>query len=215
MAAIRSDQQRFDEEVARKGKTILQALAGLGIFAALVLSVIAIARSGESTGVQISAATANQTGSSGGGPAAGGSSSGSSSSPAGKGAGAAVGAGAAGAAAPASAAAANVPSEVSLNVSPEIKKGPEGTLHDAFTVTEYHVIVGKAVTLKIDNTDSVPHSITSPEAGVNIVAEPGTHEYKLLVSKAGKFEWHCIFPCDPWSMEHVGYMRGYITATQS
>ena len=78
-----------------------------------------------------------------------------------------------------------------------------------------HVTVGQPVTLRIDNTDTVPHSITSPEAGVSIVAEPGTHGYTLLVNQAGRFEWHCICPCDPWSMEHVGYMRGFIAATAS
>ena len=104
---------------------------------------------------------------------------------------------------------------IDVEVIPEGKKGPEGKMHDDFTVTEFHVTVGQPVTLRIDNTDTVPHSITSPEAGVSIVAEPGTHGYTLLVNQAGKFEWHCIYPCDPWSMEHVGYMRGFITATPS
>ena len=114
------------------------------------------------------------------------------------------------------ASAAGAPAKViDVEVIAEGKKGPEGKLHDDFTVTEFHVTVGQPVTLRIDNTDTVPHSITSPEAGVNIVAQPGTHGYTLVVNQAGKFEWHCIFPCDPWSMEHVGYMRGFITATPS
>ena len=104
---------------------------------------------------------------------------------------------------------------IDVEVIPEGKKGPEGKMHDDFTVTEFHVTVGQPVTLRINNTDTVPHSITSPEAGVSIVAEPGTHGYTLLVNQAGKFEWHCMFPCDPWSMEHIGYMRGSITATAS
>ncbi|MHB8492586.1 MAG: hypothetical protein ACYDA6_10305 [Solirubrobacteraceae bacterium] len=104
---------------------------------------------------------------------------------------------------------------VELKVIAEGKKGPEGQLHDDFTVTEFHVTVGQAVTLRIDNTDTVPHSITSQEAGVNIVAQPGTHGYTLVVDRAGRFEWNCMFPCDPWSMQHVGYMRGFITATAS
>jgi heme/copper-type cytochrome/quinol oxidase subunit 2 len=80
-------------------------------------------------------------------------------------------------------------------------------------VTDFHVTVAQPVTLRIDNTDTVPHSITSPAAGVSIIVLPGTHDYTLLVNQAGKFEWHCVFPCDPWSMAHVGYMRGFITAT--
>jgi heme/copper-type cytochrome/quinol oxidase subunit 2 len=104
---------------------------------------------------------------------------------------------------------------IELKVVPEGRKGPEGKLHDDFTVTEFHVTVGQPLTLRIDNTDSVPHSITAPEAGVNIVASPGTHSYTLLVERPGRFEWHCVFPCDPWSMEHVGFMRGFIVATPS
>jgi plastocyanin len=102
---------------------------------------------------------------------------------------------------------------IELKVVPEGKRGPEGKLHDDFTVTDFHVTVGRPVTLRIDNTDSVPHSITAREAGVNIVASPGTHSYTLLVQRAGRFEWHCALACDPWSMAHVGFMRGFITAT--
>jgi hypothetical protein len=102
---------------------------------------------------------------------------------------------------------------VQLKVIASGKKGPDGKLHDDFTVTEFHVTVGQPLTLRIDNTDTVPHSITSLAAGVNITVLPGTHDYTLLVNKVGKFEWHCVFPCDPWSMAHVGYMRGLITAT--
>jgi hypothetical protein len=102
---------------------------------------------------------------------------------------------------------------IELKVIASGKKGPDGKLHDDFTVSEFHVTVGQAVTLRIDNTDTVPHSITSPEAAVSIIVLPGTHDYTLLVKRAGKFEWHCAFPCDPWSMAHAGYMRGFITAT--
>jgi hypothetical protein len=102
---------------------------------------------------------------------------------------------------------------IDLTVIASGKKGPDGKLHDDFTVTDFHVTVGQPLTLRIDNTDTVPHSITSPEAGVNIIVSPGTHDYTLLVHRAGTFEWHCVFPCDPWSMTHIGYMRGVITAT--
>jgi len=102
---------------------------------------------------------------------------------------------------------------VDLSVSPAIKPGPDGQLHDAFSVTDFSVRVGQPVRLVINNTDTMDHSITSPAAGVNIIARPGQHAYTLLVTKPGRFEWHCIFPCDPWSMQRVGYMRGYITAS--
>jgi nitrous oxide reductase len=101
---------------------------------------------------------------------------------------------------------------VYLTVSPGVKPGPDGKLHDAFSVTNFEVRAGQAVKLVINNTDSGPHSITSPNAGVNILVRPGTHTYTLLVRKSGRFEWYCSQPCDPYSMSHVGYMRGYITS---
>jgi plastocyanin len=101
---------------------------------------------------------------------------------------------------------------VDLAVAPSIKPGPDGQLHDAFSVTDFHVHVGQPVKLAINNTDNMNHSITSPDAGVSIIVKPGEHTYTLLVTKAGRFSWFCIYPCDPWSMQHDGYMRGYITA---
>lgn len=107
---------------------------------------------------------------------------------------------------------AQVAGTIYLSVSPGVKPGPDGQLHDAFSVTSFNVNAGKPVKLVIDNTDTVPHSITSSAAGVNIVARPGTHTYTLLVSKSGVFQWHCAYPCDPYSMMHDGYMRGTITS---
>jgi len=101
---------------------------------------------------------------------------------------------------------------VDLEIIAEHKPGPEGEKHDAFTTTEFFVAVGRPQELRVDNTDEVPHSITSPEAGVNIIAMPGTHTYKLLVRHAGRFLWYCVFPCDEWAMHHPGYMMGYINA---
>jgi plastocyanin len=101
---------------------------------------------------------------------------------------------------------------VYATVSPGLKPAPDGKLHDAFTVTNFEVRAGQPVKLVINNTDSVPHSIVAPDAGVSLVIRPGTHSYTLLVRKSGHFEWYCMQPCDPYSMSHVGYMRGYITS---
>lgn len=101
---------------------------------------------------------------------------------------------------------------VYLTVSPELKPGPDGKLHDAFSVTNFEVHAGQPVKLVINNTDSSPHSITSPDAGVNIVVRPGTHTYTLLVRKTGRFDWFCDQGCDPYAMSHLGYMRGTITS---
>src|SRR5579871_2378696 len=78
---------------------------------------------------------------------------------------------------------AQVAGTVYLSVSPGVKPGPDGKLHDAFSVTSFNVHAGQPVKLVIDNTDSAVHSITSPTAGVNIVVKPGTHSYTLLVKK--------------------------------
>ena len=97
------------------------------------------------------------------------------------------------------------------------KPGPDGKKHDAWTQTEFAVKVGKPLTLRIDNADGTPHSITSSDAGVSIIALPGVHDYQLLVKKRGRFFWRCYITCDTeaggWAMTHPGYMSGYITAT--
>jgi heme/copper-type cytochrome/quinol oxidase subunit 2 len=102
---------------------------------------------------------------------------------------------------------------VYLTVSPGVKPGPDGKLHDAFSVTNFYVHAGQPVKLVINNTDTAVHSIVAPAAGVRIMVKPGTHTYTLLVHKTGRFEWSCMMPCDPYSMTHTGYMRGYITAS--
>jgi heme/copper-type cytochrome/quinol oxidase subunit 2 len=107
---------------------------------------------------------------------------------------------------------AQVAGTIYLSVSPGIKPGPDGKLHDAYSVTSFNVHAGTPVKLVIDNTDTAKHSITSPAAGVNIVVRPGTHTYTLLVAKSGVFHWYCNYPCDPYSMMHDGYMRGTITS---
>jgi hypothetical protein len=186
VGATGTDQDRFDEEVVVKGKIVLEVLAGLGIFAAVVMSMVALIQTGQAGGTGTASAR---------GPAA--AMSPATMSPA----------------AMSSSASAAAPQVVDLKVVPEGKKGPEGKLHDVFTVSEFHVRVGQPLTLHIDNTDTAPHSITSAEAGVNIVIQPGTHDYTLEVAKAGKFEWNCALPCDPWAMAHAGYMAGYVTAS--
>ena len=100
---------------------------------------------------------------------------------------------------------------VYLTVSPGVEPGADGKLHDAFSVTDFYARVGRPVRLVINNTDSAAHSIVAPGAGVRITVKPGMHTYTLLVHKAGRFQWYCMLPCDPYSMAHDGYMRGYIT----
>jgi plastocyanin len=189
MESQKSDQERFDEAVNRKGKVALQALAGVGILAAVLMSMVALVQSGEKHEASVSASAKPAAATTAVGPA----------QPVAQ-------------SAPAAAA-----KPVSLKIIGSYKKGPDGKMHDALTQTEFAVKVGQPVTLKIDNTDNAPHSITSTVAGVNIIAQPGVHTYTLVVSKAGKFEWYCMLPCDSdangWAMQNPGYMSGYITAT--
>lgn len=105
-----------------------------------------------------------------------------------------------------------VATAVYLTVSPGLKPAPDGQLHDAYSTTNFNVHPNQPVKLVINNTDDVPHGIDSPEAGVKIKVRPGTHTYTLLVKSPGTYEWHCNFPCDPFSMSHEGYMMGTITA---
>jgi hypothetical protein len=183
MVSPQTEQEQFDQEVATKGKVVLQALAGVGILAAVLMSMVALVQSGERHEAGLASMMTPAAATAGAGPVA------SVATPT------------------------AVPKFISLKVIPEGKKGPEGTLHDDFTVTNFHVNVGQPITLHIVNTDDTVHSITSAEAGVNIVVQPGTHNYTLVVGKAGKFQWNCAFPCDPWAMAHPGYMAGYITAS--
>ena len=106
---------------------------------------------------------------------------------------------------------------VSLSVAGSIKKGPDGKMHDAFSRTNFAVKVGQPTQMRIDNRDSSPHSITAPGTGVSITVYPGVHTYTMTATRAGRYEWTCVIPCDSgangWAMTHPGYMAGYITAT--
>lgn len=173
------DQAQFDVAVNRKGKVLLEALAGLGILAALLMSMVALVQSGQRSVATATAAPAVKA-----------------------------------------AAVASAPAAVKvedLKIIGAYKTGPDGKKHDAFTKTEFAVKVGQPLKLRIDNTDDVPHSINSPAAGVNIIAQPGVHTYVLMVKSAGRFQWYCMIPCDSnangWAMQNPGFMSGYITAT--
>lgn len=175
-----TDQQRFDREVATKGKNVLIGVLAVVTFASLIMSLVALTTD---TTPNVGPRTvivkqANAT----------------------------------------AAVAAPAPRKViRLFIDGSWKKGPDGKMHDAFSVTNFHVKVGEPVTLRIDNKDNSPHSITSFAANVNIQAKPGVHDYTLMVSQKGTFSWLCIDPCDSdaagWAMHQPGYMAGYIYAT--
>lgn len=100
------------------------------------------------------------------------------------------------------------------------RKGPEGQWHDAFLPASFGVRAGQRVDVTVYNYDEGEHSFTSPAMGLNVTFEGGgeSSPHKSTFSfvaphKAGRYEWFCAYPCDPWSMTHIGYMRGYVTVS--
>jgi len=106
--------------------------------------------------------------------------------------------------------------------------GPDGKKHDTFSATNLTTIqVGKPVTISIQNMDEMPHSMTAPELGLNIMipaakdGKPGTVDFTFTPTKAGTFRWYCAIPCDGdthgWAMTpsakgfgQEGFMAGTI-----
>jgi hypothetical protein len=101
------------------------------------------------------------------------------------------------------------------------RKGPDGQWHDAFLPADFSVRSGAKVTVTVTNYDGGPHTFTSPAMGVNAIipgggslTSPHTMTFTFTAPKtAGKYQWWCAVPCDPWAMAHNGYMRGYVTVT--
>ena len=98
------------------------------------------------------------------------------------------------------------------------RRGPDGTWHDAATNAVTSVRAGAKVTVTLVNYDSSPHSFTAPSLGVDQVvpggspSNPGQATITYTApTEAGRYDWYCKFPCDPWAMTHVGYMKGYVT----
>lgn len=98
------------------------------------------------------------------------------------------------------------------------KMGSDGNWHDAFLPADFSVKPGSVVRVTVYNYDEGEHSFTSPELGTNVTIAAGS-EAKAAVTtftfrapqKAGRFEWFCALPCDPWAMSHNGFMRGYVS----
>ncbi len=118
--------------------------------------------------------------------------------------------------------AAVAPESVSLAVKADDEHGrfgPDKQWHDAFLPAGFRVHAGATVTVTVTNYDSGPHTFTSPALNVNAIIPGGgsmtapqtmTFTFKAP-SKAGKYQWWCAAPCDPWAMTHNGYMRGLVT----
>lgn len=101
------------------------------------------------------------------------------------------------------------------------KLGPDGKWHDAFLPGDFTVHAGAKVTVTVYNYDGGPHTFTAPGLGINemipggggsLTAAPKEVSFTFTApAKAGRYQWWCTVPCDPWAMTHDGYMRGYVT----
>ncbi len=98
------------------------------------------------------------------------------------------------------------------------KKGPDGNWHDAFLPANFSVEAGDTVHVTVYNYDDMPHSFTAPEMDVNQKIAAGSEEKPSKTTftftaptKSGSYEWFCALPCDPWAMQHFGYMKGHVT----
>lgn len=98
------------------------------------------------------------------------------------------------------------------------RRGPEGTWHDAYLPASFTVTPGATVKVTVLNYDEGEHSFTSMRLGLNVTFPAGsakrpsktTFTFRAPAGK-GSYLWWCALPCDPWAMDHVGYMRGYVT----
>jgi plastocyanin len=120
--------------------------------------------------------------------------------------------------------------DITLVVQGDVKLGPDGNLHDAFTPCNFTVYAGQEVDLTIVNYDSGEHSFTSSSLGVNFIVPPSNQTGAPTVSNfqfnettAGVYRWYCTIPCDTdsggWAMttgsdgqpDQIGYMGGFVT----
>jgi plastocyanin len=97
------------------------------------------------------------------------------------------------------------------------KRGADGNWHDAFLPANFSVRAGDTVKVTVLNYDDMPHSFTSPMLGLDegIPAGSARAPHKTTFtftapSTGGRYMWWCALPCDPYSMDHFGFMRGFV-----
>ena len=72
--------------------------------------------------------------------------------------------------------------------------------------------------MTVRNYDEAAHTFTSTELGTNQMiaagsaGSPSTTTFTVTApTKRGRYQWHCMMPCDPWAMAHDGFMTGFVT----
>lgn len=120
--------------------------------------------------------------------------------------------------------------EILVSVLPHARMGSDHQRHSAFIPSDYVIHAGQEVTLKIVNSDPMPHTIISPDLGTSIVIpaarrqgdrlSPSVTAYHFRPAHKGVFRWYCSTPCDTgaggWAMnadfdgpDRDGFMAGY------
>jgi plastocyanin len=97
------------------------------------------------------------------------------------------------------------------------KKDANGKWHDAYLPAAFSVRTGDKVVVTIRNYDPAPHTFTAKKLGLNVVIKPGSAAHPSVMTftftapKAGRYTWQCLANCDPWAMNHLGFMKGLVT----
>ena len=133
---------------------------------------------------------------------------------------------------PASTAVSSTPktADITLVVQGDVKLGPDGELHDAFTPCNFTVYAGQEVDLTVVSYDNGEHSFTSPSLGVNFIVPPSNvtgvptvSNFQFNEATVGVYRWYCAYPCDTdaggWAMttgsdgqpDQIGFMGGFVT----
>jgi heme/copper-type cytochrome/quinol oxidase subunit 2 len=97
----------------------------------------------------------------------------------------------------------------------------DGKMHDSYSPADMTVQAGIPVQVTVENFDTGSHSLSSPELGLNGMIKGATKKGEAAVTtftftptKAGKYHWTCMIPCDSeasgWAMTHDGFMAGNI-----
>lgn len=98
------------------------------------------------------------------------------------------------------------------------KMGLDENWHDAFLPGDFSVEAGSTVKVTVYNYDDAEHTFTAPGLEANVTIAGGSESKPAVTTftfhapqKAGRYEWFCALPCDPWAMSHNGFMRGYVS----
>ena len=177
------DQRQFDEDVERNGKVVLEWLAGAGILAALLMSVIALVNSGERSGPAAAAGVAPT-----------------------------VPAGAPTAVAPAATAkVVSLKILGGFKVGPDRKKHDVFTTTEFAVKVGQPLKLKIENTDDVDHsiTAPVPGVNITVKPGVHtytlVVKQAGRFQWYCIIP--------CDSDANGWAMQNPGYMSGYITAT--